>query len=152
MQIGTKKFSKAKAEEDKETEKKKGIEETNIMMRKKAGKRSQKKESSAPKRRKINKESGYKEQKISSMEDVTENIGEKRKSEVITGVAQAGCGTVQKGHGTSQLTVVGNECDTTQADKDTVDPPKCDTAKTDWATAQENVVAQMGCTRLRKLW
>ena len=81
MKIGTKEFSKAKVEEDKETEKKKSIEETNIMMRKKAGKMSQKKKSSAPKRRKINEENGYKEQKISSMEYVTENIGEKRNSE-----------------------------------------------------------------------
>ena len=51
-------------------------------------------------------------------------------------VAQPGCDTVQTGHGTSQLTVVGTECDTTQADKDTVAAPECDRAKTDWGTAQ----------------
>ena len=65
-------------------------------------------------------------------------------------VAQPGCDTVQTGHGTSQLTVVGTECDTTQADKDTVAAPECDRAKTDWGTAQENVVAQTGCGTAQK--
>ena len=64
--------------------------------------------------------------------------------EVITVVAQPGCGTVQTGHSTSQLTVVGTECDTTQADKNTKAAPEFDAAKTDWGTAQENALAQTG--------
>ena len=81
LKMGTKEYSRAKEEEDKETEKEKNIEDKIKYMKRMAGKRTrgrEKKESSAPKRRKMTEENGYMKIRTSEMPRVIPNSGEKR--------------------------------------------------------------------------
>ena len=84
LKIGTREFSKAKEDEDREEERERSIEEKIRMLRKKKGKvalNRKEKETSAPKRRK--KENGYVESRRVDIQDICEEVGEKRKIEDI---------------------------------------------------------------------
>ena len=80
--MGTKEYSAAKADEEKAEEQEKNIEEKIKIMRRLAGKRTQRRkeqENPAPKRRKTGEDNKYTEEKIVSFPKITENAGEKRK-------------------------------------------------------------------------
>ena len=82
LKMGTKEYSAAKADEEKAEEQEKNIEEKLKIMRKLAGKRTQRRkgqENPAPKRRKTGEDNEYIELKIASFPKITENAGEKRK-------------------------------------------------------------------------
>jgi hypothetical protein len=83
LKIGTKEYSTAKEDEEREEEKEGNIEEKIRMMRKAAGKKThgrQRKEDPAPKRRKLGSNNEFESKRITSMENITPLAGEKRSS------------------------------------------------------------------------
>jgi hypothetical protein len=80
LKIGTKEFNVAKEKE--ENEKEKNIEEKIRLLRKNAGKENNRRgkgENSAPKRRKMDHQNHYEESRRTTVQEVTENLGSKRK-------------------------------------------------------------------------
>ena len=79
LKIGTKEYSTAKEDEEREEEKERNIEEKIRMMRKAAGKKThgrQRKEDPAPKRRKLGSNNEFESKRITSMENITPLAGE----------------------------------------------------------------------------